>query len=265
MIKICINCGIEFKCKNDSRVKYCSDKCQRQHYRVNKTYTCKHCGKAFKPKAKDRTTYCSRECAYEDKKAKPKEVIKLICVICGKEFEGRANAKYCSDECYKIYSHERYINHKQTDAYKEDLKRKREAYEPKEKVKKTCICCGKEYETNKDNSKYCSEQCANVMHYTSESKKEERRRYRARKSSAYVAPVNTMDIYKRDKGICKICGKKIDLKLEYPHPMSLSIDHIIPLACGGTHEPKNVQIAHFICNSIKSSNSLEQGEQLRII
>ncbi|MFJ9212987.1 HNH endonuclease [Streptomyces sp. NPDC102264] len=31
-----------------------------------------------------------------------------------------------------------------------------------------------------------------------------------------------------------------------------SIDHVIPLARGGTHEPANVQCAHWLCNAIKS-------------
>ena len=52
---------------------------------------------------------------------------------------------------------------------------------------------------------------------------------------------------------------------EAPHPMSLSIDHIIPLSLGGTHEPKNVQVVHLICNSTKSNNIVAGGEQLRLL
>jgi 5-methylcytosine-specific restriction endonuclease McrA len=36
-----------------------------------------------------------------------------------------------------------------------------------------------------------------------------------------------------------------------PHPKAPVLDHILPLAQGGTHEPTNVQCAHFMCNSIK--------------
>jgi len=45
------------------------------------------------------------------------------------------------------------------------------------------------------------------------------------------------------------------MSLKAPHPLSMSIDHIIPLSRGGTHEPDNVQLAHFICNSIKCAQS----------
>ncbi|MEO3856223.1 HNH endonuclease signature motif containing protein [Acrocarpospora sp. B8E8] len=30
-----------------------------------------------------------------------------------------------------------------------------------------------------------------------------------------------------------------------------TLDHVIPLAKGGLHEPGNLQLAHFICNSTK--------------
>jgi 5-methylcytosine-specific restriction endonuclease McrA len=36
-----------------------------------------------------------------------------------------------------------------------------------------------------------------------------------------------------------------------PDRLAPTIDHIVPLARGGTHEPSNVQSAHFICNALK--------------
>jgi len=62
------------------------------------------------------------------------------------------------------------------------------------------------------------------------------------------------------EGVSYVANRSTKMRILYP--MSLSIDHIIPLANGGTHEPKNVQIAHFICNSIKSNKYMP--EQLRI-
>lgn len=69
------------------------------------------------------------------------------------------------------------------------------------------------------------------------------RRRRARKLDAYVAPVSDSAIIQRDRGRCGICGKPIMGDLE--------IDHIVPLAKGGTHEPDNVQLAHRRCNRKK--------------
>jgi 5-methylcytosine-specific restriction endonuclease McrA len=47
------------------------------------------------------------------------------------------------------------------------------------------------------------------------------------------------------------------------HPVSGGSDHIVPLAQGGTHEPANVQCAHFLCNSIKS-DSMQTTQQLML-
>lgn len=77
-------------------------------------------------------------------------------------------------------------------------------------------------------------------------------RYRTRKRSAYVAPVVLSEIYERDKGYCQICGEPVELT-------RASLDHIIPLFLGGTHEPNNVQISHSRCNSGKGIKLLTQG------
>ena len=103
------------------------------------------------------------------------------------------------------------------------------------------------------------------MSVRKESQREQRRIRRARQKNAYVSRVSTKKIYERDKGICQICGKPIDLKCKPPHPMSLSIDHIIPLSLGGTHQPSNVQIAHMICNATKGNRIIDGGEQLRLL
>ncbi|MBR8638598.1 HNH endonuclease [Streptomyces tuirus] len=80
---------------------------------------------------------------------------------------------------------------------------------------------------------------------------EKNQRRRARLIDAFVAPVDRDEIWVRDDGTCKICDKQIDRSLKWPHPQSVTIDHVIPLALGGTHEPDNVQLAHAVCNSRK--------------
>ncbi|NKT05174.1 hypothetical protein GS485_11095 [Rhodococcus hoagii] len=46
----------------------------------------------------------------------------------------------------------------------------------------------------------------------------------------------------------------------YPHPKSASLDHVIPLSCGGAHDPSNVALAHLACNVAKGDRG--GGEQL---
>ena len=66
-------------------------------------------------------------------------------------------------------------------------------------------------------------------------------------------------IFKKNKkiilatqSVCAICGKPVDKSLKYPHPMSPSVDHIIPCSRGGSDDLDNLQLAHRKCNRDKS-------------
>ena len=53
--------------------------------------------------------------------------------------------------------------------------------------------------------------------------------------------------------ICGICGRPVDFSFRYPHPLSPSVDHIIPIAKGGhPSDLANLQLAHRCCNRLKS-------------
>lgn len=55
--------------------------------------------------------------------------------------------------------------------------------------------------------------------------------------------VDRQAIWERDGGVCRICNDPIEGPFH--------IDHIVPLALGGTHEPANCQLAHPACNQEK--------------
>jgi len=78
----------------------------------------------------------------------------------------------------------------------------------------------------------------------------ERAQYRrALKRNNSAERVDLGVIRGRDGMVCHICGKKINQDLEYPHPMSLSYDHLIPISHGGPHAEWNLAVAHLGCNS----------------
>lgn len=59
--------------------------------------------------------------------------------------------------------------------------------------------------------------------------------------------------------VCGICGKPVDFKKKYPHPLSPCIDHIIPVSKGGhPSDPDNLQLAHWTCNRQKSDKLVEK-------
>jgi len=58
--------------------------------------------------------------------------------------------------------------------------------------------------------------------------------------------------------ICGICGKPVDFSLKYPHPMSPTVDHIIPVSKGGhPSDLDNLQLAHRCCNRQKSDKLID--------
>ncbi len=57
---------------------------------------------------------------------------------------------------------------------------------------------------------------------------------------------------------CGICGEEIDPRFKFPHPLSKTVDHIIPVAKGGhPSELANLQAAHLWCNRWKSDRLME--------
>lgn len=74
---------------------------------------------------------------------------------------------------------------------------------------------------------------------------------------------NERGIYAHNKAIlrktataCALCGMPFDKSLKYPHPLSISIDHIIPVALGGRSTLDNLQATHLICNKEKGKKLL---------
>ena len=89
-----------------------------------------------------------------------------------------------------------------------------------------------------------------------------RRRRRARLATVASEPYADAEIADRDGWTCQLCHKRIGRSYRYPHPRSLSIDHIVPISKGGDDVKSNVQAAHLRCNIAKHNRGVDQ---LRLI
>ena len=59
--------------------------------------------------------------------------------------------------------------------------------------------------------------------------------------------------------VCGICGKPVDFSYRYPHPLSPTVDHIIPVSKGGhPSDLDNLQLAHRCCNREKSDKLIDK-------
>lgn len=83
-------------------------------------------------------------------------------------------------------------------------------------------------------------------------------RRRARKAGARNEDYTPQEIADRDGWRCGICGERIGKTRAYPHPRSLSIDHIVPYADGGDNVWVNVQASHLRCNIRKNARGAGQ-------
>jgi 5-methylcytosine-specific restriction endonuclease McrA len=189
--------------------------------------------------------------------------IDVICKRCGYKRTVRFAAfrrKGIKVRCPICYEEHQEQKQRQKQEEKEQKKRFKEADALRRKMIKACngrqlefnVCsCG---ELIGGGSKYCA-RCAKRK----ENKSKEIRR-RMKVQAAMVDRDITVDkLYKRDGGICQICGKQCDFSdcltkdgIFYAGNNYPSIDHVMPLAKGGLHSWDNVQLAHRLCNSIKS-------------
>ena len=91
-----------------------------------------------------------------------------------------------------------------------------------------------------------------------------RQRRRARKRACFVEIVDVMMLLKWQHGKCYHCDQRIDVTKSSPHPKSLTLDHLVPLALGGDHSYANTVASCWDCNcSIKGVRPI--GEQLKLV
>ena len=235
-VKNCEICGKEFISNHEQ--KYCSHECASKAQKNNTLYVCKQCKKTFhrKKSIKDQCLFCSRECAIEYKAThKPmvqKEFyfgIHTICKQCGKSFFAWNNStQYCSEECKNKWKEEHAL--------------------PIRIYFHECQQCGKRFVSPQKNRKFCSNKCQ-IKSY--DKKHEIRRRTRKKDNGNADYTISLEKLFRRDHGICAICGLPVDMDSNPNSNEYGSIDHIIPLAKGGKHVWENVQLAHRMCNSIK--------------
>lgn len=82
-----------------------------------------------------------------------------------------------------------------------------------------------------------------------------RQQHRPDREGAYRMQFETnKKIILATQEVCAICGQPVDKSLRSPHPMSASVDHIIPIAKGGHPSAlDNLQLAHRSCNRLKGT------------
>jgi 5-methylcytosine-specific restriction endonuclease McrA len=164
------------------------------------------------------------------------------CAWCGTTFSKTLHrTKYCTQACYLAHRKSQYVAkppHKRT------------------WIAGTCIICDESF-VSKYKDVTCSAECQAANKANGRRNRDFNRR--GRKSKAFVATVHRDKVFEWDGYRCHLCGGMTDRTKTVPHPKAPTVDHVIPLASGGTHEPTNCRTACFLCNVVKQNQG--GGEQ----
>lgn len=204
---------------------------------------CEICGKHFVLTKNTGWRFCSKDCYFEWKHRrrealaaeKSHPVCYTICDVCGNAFETKnPKQKRCSVECQKEAS-----RRKSKELYIDGLT-------PKNVV---CKRCGEVFlKTYKSRLAFCSDSCARAY-----AKYNSKKKYKGKYEN--YNPVRTYKvIFKRDRGLCQLCGLPVIEDKFADNYWSGTVDHIVPVSKGGLSSLENCQLAHRICNSLKNND-----------
>ncbi len=235
--------------------------------KVHASRTCEHCDQQFTPKrgdARKTFSFCSRSCHAQSRlKAKTARIEQILedrsarqlkrllrwesaikaCVKCGSLYHAKTVlSKFCSRVCFKGGT----LNRRE--------------------LLKTCAKCGDSFK-----AAFCKiDKClaCRGLENRRRSRKTQRlkhgsSKHHAGRAKAFGVPrdhgVTPLTVFRRDKWRCQICGKQTPERLKgLQQPDSPTLDHIVPMSCGGGHTWDNVHLACHACNMSKGAKPLGQ-------
>lgn len=224
-----------------------------------KPKACKYCGTKFKPTS-SRTTYCSTECRKVIKSKSDREYRQKNSNTIRKRKRERYEAN--RDAILKQQGEYRQANKaaikerksKYAREHRDSIREYNRNYRQKN-ASRLNAQQREYYQANKEMfAKRRSKWRANNPHAVSAAAA---RRARAELEGNATPELIEAKWEASDKS-CLLCGQPIDDSLPPRHPMSRTLEHVTPIARGGTNDIDNIDFAHHSCNSSKGAKTLDE-------
>jgi hypothetical protein len=241
-VATCRACGDEFDAKG-VRV-YCSVVCRggaRSPRGMSRHRVCEVCEAPYVATYAEQRT-CGRECGKTIRRPRERRtwpscrIFTGHCRQCGEAFTARWERPTCSKLCAdRLYN----------------------AQVRPGPVERQCTDCGVTIAVRRTKCDPCRASSRG------DARRRDKHRRRALKRGVASERYTLTEIAKRDRFRCGICREHVDMAMKAPHVMCPSVDHVLPLACGGDDTRANVQLAHWLCNVLKRDQG--GGEQLALV
>lgn len=230
--------------------------------------TCVTCGTGLTGKQR---AHCSRPCAIKADSAKRRETgarrnyaHTRVCPICTATFKGKSAQVYCSKQCQLDSCREQSMAAMQAgfEAWRLEQQSVVRYQRPRVwlggEVKSgvgfttgPCQHCRKSFTSVNLTGRYCSDRCGKAA---GAGRREQRR------GKFYMPPTRRNEIAHLFGWVCHLCQTPIPSNVDYTHPLSLTMDHVIPRSVGATPDdsPRNLLPAHRHCNAARGNRPIEQ-------
>ena len=225
--------------------------------------TCPQCTELFE--AKPNQVYCSQSCKKRTERIKNAERIKAYNKRAGGKYRGRVMSKqcpeckqygvrpdsvYCSIQCSK---NSRFSKCKEITIWIQPTPKAKATKAPTivSFVNGKCLDCATNYTYQRTGKRKLSRYCSTICERRAARRNSNHIR-RHRITSSRKGDVYRAKIFEKDSYVCQLCNEPVDTTAHWNDDRYPSLDHIIPLAHGGSHSMDNLQTAHRICNALKS-------------